>query len=306
MSTLDPRALRTAFGAFMTGVTVVTAKDASGAPLGFTANSFTSVSLDPPLVLVCLANSSVNYDAMVGAKGFAINVLSEGQTEISNTFARPVEDRFAAVKWKDGPHGAPVFEGVSAWFDCSMHKTVEAGDHVILIGQVEAFETSEHAGLGYARGAYFTPAAATEALATGPNLVVSALIERDGELLLLDDGRGGAALPEIMVRPDEGTSGALKRLIETTGLTAEPGFVYSVFEDVDRKRQHISVLCHAAEGQPSRGTFVPIGPAALDDVADPSVLSMLERYVVESQLGNYGIYYGNQKSGAVKPLHSGS
>ena len=142
MTTIDPRALRNAFGTFMTGVTVVTSHDADGNPLGFTANSFTSVSLDPPLVLVCLANSSQNYDALTQAKGFAVNVLSEGQKDVSNTFARPVEDRFSAVNWQNGPHGSPVFNDVSAWFDCSMHQTVPAGDHVILIGKVEAFETS--------------------------------------------------------------------------------------------------------------------------------------------------------------------
>ncbi|MBU2889514.1 flavin reductase family protein [Celeribacter halophilus] len=306
MNTLDPRALRSAFGAFMTGVTVVTSKDKSGSPLGFTANSFTSVSLEPPLVLVCLANSSSNFEAMVEGKGFAVNVLSEGQTDISNTFARQVEDRFAAVEWQEGPYGSPVFDGVSAWFDCSMHKVVEAGDHVILIGQVEAFDVAEHAGLGYARGAYFSPSAGTDALFSSPNLIVSALIEREGELLMLDDGHGGTALPEVTVRPEEGATGALKRLIDATGLTAEPSFVYSVFEDVERKRQHISVLCHATEGKPASGAFVPVGAAVLDDVSDPSILSMLERYIAESQIGTYGIYYGNQKSGAVKPLHSGS
>lgn len=93
----DPRALRDAFGAFATGVTVVTASDAAGKPIGFTANSFTSVSLDPPLLLVCLAKSSRNYESMTSAGRFAINVLSETQKDVSNTFARPVEDRFAAV-----------------------------------------------------------------------------------------------------------------------------------------------------------------------------------------------------------------
>lgn len=104
----------------MTGVTVVTTHDPDGNPIGFTANSFTSVSLDPPLVLVCIANSSSNYAAFEQAEGFAVNVLAEDQKGVSNTFARPVEDRFAAVSWQQGPQGSPVFEGVSAWFDCSM------------------------------------------------------------------------------------------------------------------------------------------------------------------------------------------
>lgn len=300
----DTRALRNAFGSFMTGVTVVTAHDAEGAPLGFTANSFTSVSLDPAMVLVCLANSSRNYDTLVAATGFAVNILAENQIEVSNTFARPAEDRFATVGWHKGPHGAPILEGVSAWFDCKMHKTVEAGDHVILIGEVMAFDKTATPGLGYARGAYVTPSTAAKALEPNTNLIVSALIERDGDVLLVDNGNGGLGLPECLVE-NEGASAALKKLITQTGLSAQPGFVYSVFEDVARKRQHISFLCQTAEGEPKHGTFVPLKQSTLDDIADPAILIMLERFAAESRIGSYGIYYGNQISGEVRPISKG-
>nr|WP_241525576.1 flavin reductase family protein [Pseudophaeobacter leonis] len=100
----------------MTGVTVVTSHDSDGQPIGFTANSFSSVSLEPPLVLVCMANSSSNFKALTQATGFAVNVLAADQKEVSNTFARPVEDRFATVDWHPGPNGAPILAGVSAWF----------------------------------------------------------------------------------------------------------------------------------------------------------------------------------------------
>jgi flavin reductase (DIM6/NTAB) family NADH-FMN oxidoreductase RutF len=285
----------------MTGVTVVTAFDKNGDPLGFTANSFTSVSIDPPLILVCLANSSRNYDALVNASGFAVNILSEAQIDVSNTFARPVDDRFTSVPWSKGPKGAPIIDGVSAWFDCAMHKTVEAGDHVILIGEVAAFDQTARPGLGYARGAYITPATAADALGQSTNLVVSTLIERDGEILLLDDGQGGLALPEMLV-DGEGASAAAKNLITSTGLHAKPGFVYSVFEDVRHKRQHISFLCQTAEGEPTRGTFVPLSSTALDDLSNPATLTMLERFASETKLGNYGIYYGDQTNGEVRPM----
>lgn len=301
MTAFDTRDLRNAFGTFMTGVTVVTSHTADGEPLGFTANSFTSVSLDPPMVLVCLANTSQNYDALVNSEGFAVNILSEHQIEISNTFARPVDDRFAGVEWHKGPAGSPIIDGVSAWFDCKMHKTVDAGDHVILIGSVQAFDSTTTPGLGYARGAYVTPSTTTDAMAQNTNLVVSALIERNGEVLLVDDGIGGVMLPEAIV-DQEGASTALKRLITNCGLTAQPGFVYSVFEDPDRKRQHISFLCQAAEGEPKKGAFVPLGKAFLTDVSDPAIQTMLERLAAESAIGNYGIYYGNQDSGEVRPI----
>lgn len=304
MTPLDPRELRSAFGAFMTGVTVVTARDKNGAPVGFTANSFTSVSLDPPLVLVCLANSSQNYGTLVQADGFAVNILAEAQVEVSNTFARPVADRFASIGWRDGPQGSPILDDVSAWFDCSMHKTVDAGDHVILIGQVEAFENTASPGLGYARGAYVSPSAAADALGRKTNLIVSAMIERDGEILLVDDGNGGQALPESQVE-NSGTTETLMELIASTGVQAEPGFIYAVFEDVARQRQHISFLCQAATGDPTRGVFVPLLGSALDDVSDPAILTMLERFAAESQIGSYGVYYGDQKTGLVRSISKG-
>jgi flavin reductase (DIM6/NTAB) family NADH-FMN oxidoreductase RutF len=296
---IDLRSLRNAFGTFMTGVTVVTAHDENEVPLGFTANSFTSVSLDPPMVLVCVANTSRNLEALVKATGFAVNILAEDQIDVSNTFARPVEDRLANVNWHNGPNGAPILADVTAWFDCSMHKTVNAGDHTILIGQVEGFAATATPGLGYARGAYVTPSTTAEAIEPSANLVVSALIERNGQVLLLDDNNGGLALPDQRVK-SEGVSAALAQLIASTGLKAEPGFVYSVFED--GKRQHISFMCQTAEGEPTKGTFIPMTAAGFAGISDPAILSMLKRFATESPLGNFGMYYGNQHSGEVRPV----
>ena len=304
MNKIDPRALRNAFGTFMTGVTVVTAHDGNGNPLGFTANSFTSVSIEPPLVLVCMAQSSQNYDALTHAGGFAVNVLSEHQKEVSNTFSQQVKDRFAAVHWHTGPYGAPIFDGASAWFDCSMYKTVDAGDHVILIGKVEAFDASPAPGLGYVRGVYVSPAAAAEALSQNANLFVSALITRGNEVLLLDDGNGGLALPETRVDKG-GATAALNRMINNSGVSAEPGFIYSVFEEETREHQHISFLCQAANGIPTQGSFTALTAATLKNVANPAVRTMLERFAAESRMGNYGIYYGNQSSGKVRPVLQG-
>ncbi len=304
MTSLDPRALRNAFGTFMTGVTVVTSHDAQGHPIGFTANSFTSVSLDPPLVLVCLANSSKNYDALIATDGFAVNILSETQIEVSNTFARPVEDRFASVEWRRGPAGSPLIDGSSAWFDCAMHKTVEAGDHVILIGEVKAFDNTPAPGLGYVRGAYVTPSTAAGALMQDTGLIVSALIERAGEVLLIDAGDGALAPPEAVVG-SEGVSVALDKLIDATGLTAEPGFVYSVYEDAEQKRQHIAFLCQAADGEPKRGKFVPLDNASFGAVSNAATQTMLERLSEESRLGDFGIYYGNKTSGEVRAITRG-
>ncbi|WP_438987946.1 flavin reductase [Marivivens donghaensis] len=304
MTDIDPRALRNAFGTFMTGVTVVTAKDGNGTPLGFTANSFTSVSLDPPLVLVCLANSSKNYDTFVGANSFAVNILAETQIALSNTFASRVEDRFADADWRDGPNGSPILADVSAWFDCAMFKTVEAGDHVILIGEVKAFDANTGPGLGYARGAYVTPSTAADALEHSGNLIVSALIERDGEVLLINDESGGLTLPEKAAK-DNGASATLRDLFDAVGVEAQPSFLYSVFDDSDRKRQHICFLCQTDAHTPQQGEFVPLTEETLAKVGDPAIVTMLRRFAAEAQLGTYGIYYGDTKSGEVRPISHG-
>ncbi|MDP5220333.1 flavin reductase family protein [Ruegeria sp. 2205SS24-7] len=301
----DPRALRNAFGTFMTGVTVVTTLEDTGQPLGFTANSFASVSLDPPLVLVCLANSSRNYDTFANTSRFAINILAESQIEVSNTFARPVEDRFAKVGWQPGPHGSPILDDVSAWFDCSMFNTVDAGDHLILIGEVKAFDQEIAPGLGYARGAYVTPAAEAKAMSKRTGMIVSALIERNGKILLQDDGNGGLTIPATDDVAD-GANVALARLISDSGIQAEPGFVFSVYQDEARKHQHISFLCQAADGAPQNGAYTELNASTLMDVADPAICTMLERFARESRIGNFGVYYGNEVSGEVKPLTPGS
>ncbi|MBU9699969.1 flavin reductase family protein [Rhodobacteraceae bacterium HSP-20] len=295
----DPRrALRDAFGTFMTGVTIVTTRDGQGRPLGFTANSFASVSLDPALLLVQISQNSVNYVNFTTARGFAVNILSEGQKALSNTFARPSEDRFAGIDWQAGPAGSPILPDVSAWFDCALHQVVEAGDHAILLGRVEAFQATPAPGLGYYRGTYFTPVATQATVPTGPDIIVSAILERAGQVLLVDDGFGGLTLPTARVGRD-GTTAALAALIAATGIEAAPGPLYSVFEDVARGQQHIAFRCPATAGTPAKGAFVDLTPASFAEVTDQALRTMLDRLAEESRMGNYGIYFGNQNAGQV-------
>lgn len=152
----ERRALRDAFGAFMTGVTIVTTIGENGAPVGLTANAFASVSLDPPLLLVCISTRSHSLPAFQRSGGFAVNILSNAQQELSNRFARPAKDRFDGVAWTPGPVGGPVLKDVCGWFDCRLHDQMEAGDHIIMIGRVEGFDHNPTPPLGYSRGGYFS------------------------------------------------------------------------------------------------------------------------------------------------------
>ena len=132
----DPRTLRDALGCFASGVTIVTARGADGVPVGLTANSFTSLSLDPPLLLICIAHSSNSAATLLEAGHFAVNVLQIGQQPASNRFASKAEDRFSATAWSEGEGGVPVLDGSLGSFECKRHAVHDGGDHFILIGEV--------------------------------------------------------------------------------------------------------------------------------------------------------------------------
>lgn len=130
------QALRTTLGRFATGVTIVTCRDADGAPVGLTANSFASLSLDPPLILWSLRRESSSLAAFDAATHFVVNVLAESQVDLSRRFASQMPDKFAEGHWLDGSGGAPVLGGCAAVFECMHEARHEAGDHVLYIGRV--------------------------------------------------------------------------------------------------------------------------------------------------------------------------
>jgi flavin reductase (DIM6/NTAB) family NADH-FMN oxidoreductase RutF/pimeloyl-ACP methyl ester carboxylesterase len=132
----DVRTLRDALGCFATGVTIVTARDDSGRPIGLTANSFTSVSLDPPLLLVCLARTSSSLPTLEHRDNFAVNVLHIGQQPTSTLFARKDEERFAMTSCENWETGVPIIKGSLSSFECARHAMYDGGDHLILIGRV--------------------------------------------------------------------------------------------------------------------------------------------------------------------------
>ena len=200
-SSIDTVALRRAFGTFVTGVTVITTRDATGAPRGMTANSFTSVSLDPPLLLVCVGKSAHSFGAFNNSDSFAVNLLHEAQTDVSKLFASKSATKFDMVDHDRVHTGAPILVDCLTWFDCTVHNRVDAGDHVVLIGEVKAFGTSPSAPLGFCRGRY---ANVKDPLPPGwlesHDMIVGYLIEADGQLLLREDGKGGWALPSARRR----------------------------------------------------------------------------------------------------------
>lgn len=142
-------------GRFPTGVTVVAAVDAEGTPFGLTVNSFTSVSLEPPLVLVCIDDGAASHRPLVAATHFAVNVLASDQAAVADRFAsEPSRGRFDTVGWHGAAFGSPVLDGVVAWLECSRHEVIDAGDHSILLGRVESVGGEDRPALLFHRGRY--------------------------------------------------------------------------------------------------------------------------------------------------------
>ena len=154
----DQKDFRTTMGQFCTGVVVATGAP-EGTPAGFVAQSFVSLSLDPPLIAICPAKSSTSWPKLRAAGAFCVNMLHAGQVEVCNQFARSGgdgDDKFSGVEWQPGVTGAPVLADALAWIECTLHDEVEAGDHTVAIGRVVAYErTAPNADpLLFFRGSY--------------------------------------------------------------------------------------------------------------------------------------------------------
>ena len=149
--------LREAFGSFTTGVTIVTTLQSDGIPRGFTANSFSSVSLDPPLLLVCLSKTALSYNIFTNSTYFAINVLSQKQKHISALFSTQSKEKFNSTNWEYGYNEMPLLTESLSTFVCSKEKLVDAGDHSILIGRIDDFSMNEGKPLLYYKGQYVSP-----------------------------------------------------------------------------------------------------------------------------------------------------
>jgi len=151
---MSPEEFKAALSRWVTGVTVITTRSRSGEIAGLTASSFTSVSLEPPLVLFCLAHVSTSKSAFDAADGFVVNVLGESQRALSGGFARQGGDKFAGVGWRPGLRGMPLIDDALAQLECRIVQRHPGGDHTIVVGEVERVDVREDLPLAYYRGAY--------------------------------------------------------------------------------------------------------------------------------------------------------
>jgi flavin-dependent trigonelline monooxygenase, reductase component len=292
---IDPLALRGAFGTFLTGVTVITTRDVDGIPRGMTANSFTSVSLDPPLLLICVGKSATSFPAFAACPSFAVNVLHAGQVALSAAFASKSKDKFEDVAHDTVHTGAPILRDCLTWFDCSVHQRLKVGDHVVLIGRIQAFGTSPSAPLGFCRGRY---AEVKDPLPPGwspsRNMIVGYIIEADGGILLRATGEGKWSLPIAKGRQtttllDLDDAGTLALLQDTT-------FLYSIFDVSEGDpgyiiyRGRLAASGAAADDLAPGLRFFPIDDLPFDAIGERDMVAMLRRYVHERSQNRFGIY----------------
>ena len=299
----DLRELRNAFGTFMTGVTVVTTREAGGIPRGFTANSFTSVSLNPPMLSVCIGKSAESIDVFRQTEGFAINILSEKQSGTSSLFASKRADKFDITAWHDGPQGHPVLDGVCAWFECSVEQFIDAGDHIIMIGRVQDYDYNDKNGLGYVRGGYVSLGLEQEAvIAAGQSsrVVVGALLASNGKILLKRPQQGGGLQPIASgLGQRHGSITRLRQALNELDIGATIASLYSVFEEEETGRQFIyyrALAEHSAEA--SKDFYLP-EDIPWEEIENEAIRVMLRRYIDESRDMRYGVYFGNQQNGTV-------
>ncbi|WP_210492364.1 flavin reductase family protein [Microvirga antarctica] len=270
-----------------------------GQPRGVTVNSFTTVSLDPPLVLVCVGRSSRSFAAFDGAEAFAINVLASDQRQLSATFASKAEDKFADANWEKGRSGSPVFPDSLASFECVLHEKVDAGDHIVLIGRVIDIHRASGTPLGYFSGNYIDFAMQRETVDT-PGHCFGGLFHCGEELLFIDQD-GKLALPfATSLGEEQRESDSLLGKLEALGLSARLSFVYSVFTEEGRDGLSAIYLGEIEPtAQPRHPSVRLLKPEDIPFEQLSRFSGLIRRYIRERDTDQFGLYVGTAIKGTI-------
>lgn len=248
--TVDPADYRRVLGNFPTGVAVITASTPEHGPVGMVVGSFTSVSLDPPLVAFLPMKSSSSYQKLAASKTFCVNFLGAHQEALCRVFASKTGDKFAGLEWNPSPSGAPILPGVIGWVDCELEAVHEAGDHDIVVGRVSALSTGgDVAPLVFFRGGYGRFSTSSLIAGSEPDLLVHLkladiarpFIEQLAARLHLNATVTVRSGNEIVILASAGTEPA-SRLGERLPFAAPMGAVLAAWETPDVVRAWIGNL----------------------------------------------------------------
>jgi flavin reductase (DIM6/NTAB) family NADH-FMN oxidoreductase RutF len=299
---IDPVGLRKALASFLTGVTVVTTVDSSDHPWGMTANSFTSVSLDPPLILVCIDCRAGSYGAFQTSKGFAVNVLADSQLDIAQRFASKRPDKFAGLIPTYGRSGAPIFEESVAWLDCRTFEARTVGDHLMLIGQVVDFARHPRRPLGFCQGGYvsLSPERTLDEIGVSNGTTIAWVVELAGQVPLAPRGSGWTLPSTHPTRTHLDDPSLRAAAFDAVGLDVEVPLLFSVYDDADELtlvyRAHASdPAAHVREDV----TLFPATQMPWEKIEEDHTASVLRRYLWERAADRFGIYTGSAESGRV-------
>jgi len=300
--------LRQALGSFPTGVTVVACRNSNNEPLGFTANSFTSVSLDPQLISICIDKKSFNIDLFSVTKHFAVSILSEDQQFISTTFATPNEDRFKEVHWESKQTKSPIISNSVAWFDCNTEQIINAGDHLMLIGKVVAFDSSPKTPLMYLRGNYVNLGLEQKMLLAMENkntaIIVGAIIEWRKRVFLLEDKESDSLYFPSASRLGHINDGeSLLGKLNNLNISINEHYLFSVFENAEDKTSLIYYRAQVKEGAEAlEENLYDFDSIPFDKLNDEASRIMLKRYIKERELNAFGIFVGKESEGKVEAI----
>ena len=281
MNTIDPILFRNALGTFATGVTVVTTRSPDGCDVGVTANSFNSVSLDPPLVLWSLNRSSASLQAFTKSDGFAVHVLAADQQALSNRFASKMENRFADLEFERGYASAPLLADCAAQFQCRLAFRYDGGDHEILVGEVVALAHSSKSPLVYHGGRYgaVTGLAATacaDSLGRGGDLMH--LLSRVYHQLFADEReefmrRGmteeGYLVLRLLANTHHRDLPTLSEIAVTAGRTIDAATIDDLIVRGEVQREGDGTLVLTAAGRQTMVEFSAVRLAVEEDAMQP-------------------------------------
>lgn len=294
----DVRAFRNALGSFVTGVTVVTTS-VGDKPVGFTANSFTSVSLDPPMVLVCIGKSSSNFENFRSAGRFCVNILGEHQRHVSKQFSSKVPDRFAEVAWNPSTLNNPVIQASIAWFDCTLHQRVDAGDHYILIGHVRAFSHTIGSPIAYCRGNYVQFDLDQQILGSHRHRTCFGAILETPEGVIFVHGKkpGSFALPTAPRLGTRSANDGIFRTLAELGIKFDLEFLFSVWEEDNADRMNVFYRGTAIGSlRPDQGKIFPVTDLPMDKLTSYEQ-RLLTRYKEERENFRFSVYNGTSSDG---------
>jgi flavin reductase (DIM6/NTAB) family NADH-FMN oxidoreductase RutF len=296
---------------FLTGVTVVTTVDDTGKPRGITANSFTSVSLDPPLVLFCVDHSAASCDAFRRCRGFGVHILGHDQQELAALFASRSPDKFVGLDCAEGVAGAPRLPQSAAWLDCRTEQAIEVGDHVVIVGRVCDFEVEAQRPLAYHQGR-FIPLAPEQNVVPqgGMHAVMVGWIAdtADGRVVLERDEAAADQwrLPLCRLGSIPLDDESLARLAaEHLGAPVELHFLYSLYDLGDPA--HVVLLYRVRLTAPELFTsthdrrLLGIDELPWDRISEP-MGGVLRRYVRERAGGRFGLYAGSAERGRIAAI----